>query len=268
MITFSRLGNYGQLCNQVWQYAFLLGHKAKHGYEIRIPRRRDLPKKAGLYELDCFPQISAGTLPMGAKLPHVYREQVTGFDPEALERPDGTDFLGYFQSWRYFEHCPTEVRRELTFRADILLKAQEWLRQPGDGPQVSVNVRRGDYLQYRNTHMVCDANYYLGAMAEFPGARFYVISDDIAWCRRRLTGLPGISFLDSPNYVATLAAMTLCRHHIGSASSFSWWGAWLSPPGGRAIFPEDWYTPGALRYSIGDLIYPGAETRPTTASED
>jgi hypothetical protein len=263
MITFSRLGYYGQLGNQMWQYAFLLGAAARHGndYKVCIPRRLDLPKKAGRFELNCFRGLSAGPLWGNENLPHKYTEQSTGFDLAALEQPDGTDFAGYFQSWRYFAHCAEQVKEEFRFHTEIYARAKALMSGYEVGrPAVSVNVRRGDYLQHRGTHFVCDINYYREAMAGFSGARFYVGSDDINWCRKHLAGIPSVTFIDTTDYVAAFAVIVLCDAHIGSASSFSWWGAWLS--GGRAIFPDSWYVPGALEYSIEDLRYPGAEMRP------
>lgn len=44
------------------------------------------------------------------------------------------------------------------------------------------------------------------------------------------------------DYANALLLMSLCRHHIGSASSYSYWGAYLDmqqPTGGRTIFPQE-----------------------------
>ena len=51
MITFSHLGWYGQLGNQLFQYATLRAVAESQGYELRIPMRFDAPKKRGLIEL-------------------------------------------------------------------------------------------------------------------------------------------------------------------------------------------------------------------------
>ena len=42
------------------------------------------------------------------------------------------------------------------------------------------------------------------------------------------------------DYVSSLALMTLCKHHVGTVSSYGFWGAYLDqkqPRGGRTLFP-------------------------------
>lgn len=59
---------------------------------------------------------------------------------------------------------------------------------------------------------------------------FYIFSDDLAWCRENFLG-EQFRFVDcncGENSWRDMYMMTLCRHHINSNSTFSWWGAWLS----------------------------------------
>ena len=58
-----------------------------------------------------------------------------------------------------------------------------------------------------------------------------------------------------------MAALTLCDHNIISASTFSWWAAWLnSAPGKRVICPSVWFRePVWMDYSLDDRYPPSWE---------
>jgi hypothetical protein len=85
------------------------------------------------------------------------------------------------------------------------------------------------------------------AVAERAGGEIeaFVFSDDPAWCREHLA-------LRHPTTVVDLALpddrawedmflLSLCRHHVISNSTFSWWGAWLSESVGKLVVgPRTW----------------------------
>ena len=76
-----------------------------------------------------------------------------------------------------------------------------------------------------------------------PHAKWFVFSDDPAWCREHLK-LPGESrFVESESPVSPaedLAIMAACRHHIVANSTFSWWGARLATGSGVVVAPTRW----------------------------
>lgn len=86
-------------------------------------------------------------------------------------------------------------------------------------------------------------NYYVRAMAKFPGEKFLVHSDDIEWCKRcDLFQGRNFEFSDKKTDVDDLNSMANCKHIIGANSSMSWWAAWLGEyPGRRIIFPKKWF---------------------------
>lgn len=114
---------------------------------------------------------------------------------------------------------------------------------------LSVHVRRGDYFIPKNikTFGVCDAAYFKKALAELKSThqnlKTYIFTDDLDWVKSNLHLDESVTLI--PNYpisqFAYIELMSLCKHHIISNSSFSWWGAVLNEkPGAIVIAPNKW----------------------------
>lgn len=114
---------------------------------------------------------------------------------------------------------------------------------------VAVHVRRGDYLHPSNLpHFgLCTVDYYQEAVSHIrrkhPDATFFVFSDDATWAAQHLTFDRTVYVRPHPDDCDTtdLRLMSLCRHHIMANSTFSFWGAWLSPHQGINIYPSRWF---------------------------
>lgn len=127
--------------------------------------------------------------------------------------------------------------------------ASRWIDEVRNGPSVSIHVRRGDYTKkaFDKVFVLLPASWYHDAASVVsrlePGARWFVFSDDHAWCRTNLH-LPGeTQFVESsPPAMPTedLAIMTACRHHVVANSTFSWWGARLATEEGEVVAPTRW----------------------------
>ena len=264
MITFYNLGHYGQLGNQLFQYATLRAVAEAQGYEMRIPMRFDAPKNKGLVELGpfslaCEPLAEEDT----RRFTHRYIEKTHAFDPDVFDVRDWTDLAGYFQSEKYFKHLRQELLRELSFRdpiGDYAARYIEAIRaRSGGAPLVAVHVRRGDYLEKNGRLRVLSPDWYRTAMDMFKktGPVFLFFSDDPGWCVANFGESPdpesilrplSVAQVATPDHWHDLAVMMLCDHFIISASSFSWWGAWLSRhPKKTVVAPKPWFGPGMNR---------------------
>ena len=99
--------------------------------------------------------------------------------------------------------------------------------------------------------------WYERAMAMFPRATCIVFTDDKEWCYENFG--PTEVVVDTPSHHHDLAIMAQCDAHIISASSFSWWGAWLAEArsgfdgSNKVIAPEPWY---ASDWRTSDGIVP------------
>lgn len=173
------------------------------------------------------------------------------FDPAFLEAPADCVLFGYFQTPLYFAEIASELRWELNTLLAGVTPDEQTQAMLSDPRSVAVHVRRGDFLD-NPVFQVCDLRYYLTSMEEMrsrvPGARFFIFSDDPAWCVLEFTGtdihvVGGETNGKSPLH--DLRLMSAASHHIIANSSYSWWAAWLGDkPGQEVIMPERWFTAG------------------------
>jgi len=262
MITFTRLGNHGQIGNQAFQYAMLRAVAMKNGYEVAIPMKFDGIKKKDLVELEPFCLRDVRPLTADDVIVKKYKEVSHAYDKAVFDQPDGTDFHGYYQSEKYFKPIEKRIRDEFTFKPAIFDYAAEYvegLRKDADRV-VSVHVRRGDCLDNPHLFHVHTVDYFRRAMANFyhEGTLFLMISDDMPWCEKELRG-PNIRYCGTPSHWHDLAVMSNCDHHIISGSTFGWWGAWLAPKMRRkrvVICPDPWFPP-AMNRDTSDMVPAG-----------
>jgi hypothetical protein len=178
---------------------------------------------------------------------------------ERIEQLRGAIYLdGFWQSFRYFEGLLESIREDLRLVAPLNPTIVKWQRQMRETNSVCVHVRRGDYIRRAQTFGLCDISYYQAAMecllAHHADARFYLFSDDLAWCRQNFAAddLIFVDFNSPDTAVDDLELMRSCRHHIIANSSLSWWGAWLATwPAQIVIAPIPWFISGP---SDNDLI--------------
>lgn len=130
----------------------------------------------------------------------------------------------------------------------------------------SIHHRLGDYLKYPNHFPIPSNQYYVSSIISIlesnPETIFYVFSDNIKrvntmYRQNNFTsnlieqgkmvffkGTPRpvevAERLGEPSDWLDLFAMSKCKNHIIANSTFSWWGAFLSPEG-TVIYPSAWF---------------------------
>jgi hypothetical protein len=217
MITFSQLGIYGRLGNQLWQIASTIGIATKNVHDYVFPEwkyQRYFDNKLPTGGLDY-----QATYYEGSSNPY-YR------DIKLLPSVD-YDLDGYFQSYKYFEHC----------KGTVLYYLNSFPRLKSDG--VAVHVRRGDYVRLQKTHPLQTVGYYSDAMDAFSGEHFTIFSDDIAWCKENLKGYNVRYFVSSSDDVVDFQCMAGFDKFIIANSSYSWWAAYLSGSN-KVVAPKNW----------------------------
>ena len=270
-VSFNGLGNEGRLGNQMFQYAFMRGMSKKYGYDFMIPHESaDRYDNYGLFE--CFELEDCKT---GEGSYPTLECRDTAFNQKFLDEcTDNTNYSGVFQTEKYFANATEELRKDFTFKKDILDPCQEFIDNVGD--VIFLHVRRGNsnlvgkrgekwsYQLLQDYHPLMKKEYYLEALSHFDESKkVIVLSDTIDWCKKQ-DWLQDDRFLFSDSSYEVfddgasvpyidICLMSLCSGGIIANSSMSWWGAWLQNDTGKIIAPNPWYGEKAYNYGNAEL---------------
>ncbi|MBB5832775.1 alpha-1,2-fucosyltransferase [Brachybacterium aquaticum] len=133
----------------------------------------------------------------------------------------------------------TSFSHRLIESSPRFLDRRERLRSLIDDGTIVINVRRGDYYQYEHlsstyglaNELYVPAAVRLAAEAGRGSERFFLVSDDIPWCREHVSpALDGKVIIDDGRSgpFDDLAALSLARTSVITNSTFSFWGAFLA----------------------------------------
>ena len=250
MITFTDLGLFSYLGNELFQYAALLGTAERCGYAVCLPPSTQHSLGA-LIELDTPTYTTEEVRRLRWRFAQCYPRY--GYEPALEEIPDWCDVFGYFQSRRHF---PSRLRELARIRGDVTERVEKiWAGLGVSGPVTGFHVRRGDAVGSSHWLLLEETGYYDRAKACFEGAdcTFLVVSQDPSWCATHLAGANTVIAPEAPAAVH-LALLARCDHLILANSTFSWWAAWFQEPHrGKVVAPRQWYHPGTFDESEQDL---------------
>ena len=225
MITFSKLGQYGGLGNQLFQIASTIGIAKNNNVPFGFPFWKD------------YQEYFANRLPILTNVNRVITIIHNGnFYKEFKLNPKvNYDLQGYFQSWKYFEHCKDTVDR--FFYIDI----PSWVTSQNK-EYVSIHIRRGDYIHLSHIHTnLSETDYYRKAISYFDSnQKFQVYSDDIDWCKENFKG-QNFTYVEIDKDVKDLHSMSTCSSNIIANSSFSWWAAYLNRTPDKVVIAPQRY---------------------------
>jgi hypothetical protein len=245
MIGYNELGNNGQLGNQMFQYAALLGIAKNRNFNWCIPPREEFGARYNTWHnnkvssiYDCF------KLPLAKNQAIIKGQQINEPTPHYSEElfnkcPDNVSLFGYFQDERYFKHIKDVIKNEFNFHDSIKKMSNRIIEKYNDREKVSIHIRRTDYLHHPDVRSVPSLQYYTEAMSLFKDVTFFIFSDDIQWCKAQsIFRGNNIVFSETYNTYVDLYIMSLCEHNIIANSSFSWWGSYLNKnPNKKIIAP-------------------------------
>jgi hypothetical protein len=260
MITFLKLGQYGDIGNQLFQYATLISLGKDLGYEIKIPKcfnyYSEAHKKTVNYFTEGF-KITTQFLEDNdiQCIKNYYDEPVFNFTP-INNIIDNTSIAGYFQSEKYFLHNKQFILQNLEFKEEIIEEAKQNYDINFIEKSCFLHVRRGDYIHQSAYYHNLDINYYKKSLDIINPEYISIFSDDIKWCHENFNFLDQnkLEYISSSNPFLDLYLMTQTQNCVIANSSFSWWGAWLNQNQNKTIIaPKNWFAPSYLNSQ--DIYY-------------
>lgn len=155
-----------------------------------------------------------------------------------------TFYWGGWHSEKYYTDIVEMLKKTYSFTLPYNPINQPFIDSIKTTQSVSLHIRRGDYLKYKEYGEVTTIDYYRRAIGyireRINNPVFYIFSNDINWCRNNFNG-DEYYFIDNnsrQNAWQDMLLMSMCKHHINANSTFSWWAAWLSENNGIIIVPK------------------------------
>lgn len=224
MITYSLFGSRrrGNLGNQLFQLASMIGLSKKYNQELRMPNWSYKRYFNGL------PYIISQVVKGHKHLP----EAAYHYTPEHWDQlaTGNWDVDGWLQSEKMWEHAKDEVKAMFTWSEHFLREIRAGGKVKDFESSIAISVRRGDYVGNVNYDLLPVSYYMQALMKEFPDwmdRQILIFSDDIPYCKIHFEGLPNVKFIEQ-NPIVQLCMMSLCGGFVIANSTFSWWGAYLA----------------------------------------
>lgn len=238
-MTFNALGRYGRLCNQMFQIAGTIGIARRNGFDFAFPRwvNHDHRDRFGSNEDIDLQKYFINPLPLYDGPPLPDRFVHWGYSDVVLT--ESVSLSGHMQSLKYFEHALDETR--WYFRM---------VDEPPQNDHIAIHARLTDYDNAYHPRL--DMRYYDLAMAQFPGAKFLVFSDDLNAAREMFGNKVEYS---NGNYIDDFKLLKSCASFIIGNSSYSAMAAILGEAKDkRVVAPRPWFGPSYTNIT-GEDIY-------------
>lgn len=249
-MTFSGIGRLG---NQMFEVAALIGTAIRHNYTPFVSTGHRINN---VFDIKYAQNIDmTNTAVMDEDRAGAYTSRV-----ESLSHDKNWTLHGYFQSWKYFNHCRNEIVSVFNFKPNIKRIAVEVLKtiNAKGRPLVGVHVRRTDMATSRENHRgynVATPEYVAKALSYFrnhtSSPMFVIVSDDRSWSTTHANG-PDVVYAGTGNPETDLAILSLCNHSIITSGTFGWWGAYLS--GGKTVYFSNYPGRGSWLSTLYDPV--------------
>jgi|10_taG_2_1085330.scaffolds.fasta_scaffold32336_3 hypothetical protein len=241
MITFTNLGQYGRLGNQLFQYAVVKSVSLERGLPLQLP---DLSDRTWHGQNCLLPQLQLSYEPLMSPPSHIYYERTPHqFDDGVFSVEDGTNFMGFFQHPSYFDKYRNVFIKEFSASQSVQDQATSILSNYTN--PTSIHIRQGDYLDYAHPDYHRLVLEYINHAVEDVGkdTDFLVFTggsrkgnedrdSDFLWCKENLRG-DNFHFMEGNSELLDFELIKKCTHNITAwDSTFSWWASYLNEGGG------------------------------------
>jgi hypothetical protein len=245
----------GGMSNQQFQYAMGYARAKDLGVELELDITLLQNDRMRKYSMGLWAGVKEN-LTFGKR--STVNERQMPYDIDLVtDIKDGDVLRGYFQDERYFKQYRKElleIFRPKQMLSDRGFETVKKIYQKGH-QSTFLTVRRTDYLN-SDYHGVLDMAYYLEAcriVAEHVPPYFFVFSDEPEWCKKNFQipyPFEVVGTYDQTNHDhlgredEDLWLMSRCKNAVLANSSFSFWGAWMSPydtENRMVVGPKKWF---------------------------
>ena len=255
------MNQWARLGNQMFQYAISLKVALQHKKLIGIST-----DKLNLQLFKCFTNLWYKPITSNIDFSHTIKEQKEFSLVEIpTEKIDGNISCdGYFQNFNYFNDIESTLQLIFQFHESVEVSSKLFLSN--EYTKVAVHLRitdqpfdkRDDFV-----YTIWEESNLIEQMKSMNNeqVKFYMFSNDIKRCKLEYQHMCNmfqnqLVWVDKNEY-ESLCIMSKCDHFIISASTFSWWGAWLKwskdKKHTKVIIPKQWFNPSLERVKNNDV---------------
>lgn len=235
MICYPLLGHNGRFGNQLFQIAATYSHALDCNTEALFP----------LWEHNSIFKNKINTYSSLPNIENEYTEKHFYYD--SIPKLPNLSLKGYFQSEKYFINNKQKIIEQFTFTDELNEKTYTKFGDLLKQSPVGVQLRTYTHGAIDPRHVHCDVfentDYLKRAFNYFGKDRVYiVITDNYRYTEPRLPKLKNINLINSKDFYEDFILLTYCTDYIVSASSFGWWGSYLSKNNNcKVVMPEMWF---------------------------
>ena len=230
----------GQLGNNMFQYAVLMGLSRRTGHRPILPNT-----------FSHLEQLFNLSIPKSDKRV-AFRNYVKVEEPFAKNAfktianvtkltNKNVRMYGLFQSYQYFDNVLTDLRKDFTLMEPIKSEAVEYInkllprKRPTKVTTVGIHVRMGMmaiWLQLQG-YVLTPITFFHKAMdyfrTKYKNVYFIICSDDKTWVTENLMANGTVNMFQSyaEDGQMDFAILSSCDHMITTRGTFGWWAGWI-----------------------------------------
>lgn len=242
MITYSKLGQKGNLGNQLFQIASTIGIAHKNGHQYCFPKWEYM-ESFDIEFVECADSILFENV----------QEASFSYKEYNFTKRENISLNGWFQSEKYFDVIATKELlvpiRSLVEKVKLKIDFSQ-----GRNP-ILISIRRGDYIGHPKYHQL-GYHYYITALElhfpEWKNRTLFITSDNSLWCKQYFSNLKNVRFCDDMNPIEQLTLALFADDFIISNSTFSWWQAWIGENESTKVIRPEHYLRGKFALENSD----------------
>jgi len=173
---------------------------------------------------------------------------IIDYQTELIPAQNNTYYIGFFQSYQYFEKYKTQLLKHFAIRSQYKFEFENTFKAFNED-YVAIHYRGGDYHNFGNDELggkdlVLPDSFYEKAIAfiqadsQYSSLKIYVITnspDEV-----KLKNWAKNAIILSNNYIVDFQILQNAKALIISNSSFAWWAANLNPKNPLVLVPNFW----------------------------